>query len=112
MSGLSVAHRVALAALIEQAPDATLVKLSSAAVALPGERALELAAMLADEVLDRKRRRLVLAPLLPMFRPRADGIEAMTFPSAVLPRLWKAGSSREPALRPRLDNDRPDADAF
>ena len=111
MSGLSVAHRVALAALIEQAPDATLVKLSSAAVALPGERALELAAMLADEVLDRKRRRLVLAPLLPMFRPRADGIEAMTFPSAVLPRLWKAGSSREPALLPRLDKDGPDADA-
>ena len=46
MSGLSVAHRVALAALIEQASDATLTKLSSAAVALPGARALELADML------------------------------------------------------------------
>lgn len=103
MSGLSVAHRVALAALIEQASDATLAKLSSAAVALPGARALELGAMLAEEVLDRKRRGLVMAPLLPMFRPRADGIEAMTFPPSVLPRLWKAGSTREPALLPRLD---------
>lgn len=105
MSGLSVAHRVALAALIEQASDATLTKLSSAAVALPGARALELADMLAEEVLDRKRRRRVLAPILPMFRPRADGIEAMTFPAPVLPRLWKAGSAREPALLPRLDED-------
>jgi len=109
MSGLSVAHRVALAALIEQASDATLTKLSSAAVALPGARALELADMLAEEVLDRQRRRLVMAPLLPMFRPRADGIEAMTFPPAVLPRLWKAGSAREPALLPQLDEDDPRA---
>ena len=109
MSGLSTAHRVALAALIEQSPDATLVKLSAAAVALPGARALELGAMLADEVQDRKRRRLVMAPLLPMFRQRADGIEAMTFPPAVLPRLWKAGSAREPALLPRLDEEGPDA---
>lgn len=111
MSGLSVAHRVALATLIEQAPDATLAKLSSVAGALPGERALELGAMLADEVRDRTRRRLVLAPLLPMFRPRPDGIEAITFPPAVLPRLWKAGSAREPGLLPRLDRAGPDAAA-
>ncbi|HYD28932.1 hypothetical protein [Brevundimonas sp.] len=109
MSGLSVAHRVALAALIEQAPDDMLVKLSSVAVALPGARALELADMLADEVRDRTRRRLVMAPLLPMFRPRRDGVEAMTFPAAVLPRLWKAGSTREPALLPRLDREGADA---
>lgn len=111
MSGLSTAHRVALAALIEQAPDAMLTKLSSVAVALPGERALELGDMLADEVLDRNRRRLVMAPLLPMFRPRSDGIEAMTFPAGVLPRLWKAGSTREPALLPRLEGEGPEAAA-
>jgi hypothetical protein len=109
MSGLSVAHRVALAALIEQAPDDMLVKLSSVAVALPGARARELGDMLADEVLDRTRRRLVMAPLVPMFRPRADGVEAMTFPAAVLPRLWKAGSTREPSLLPRLDKEGQDA---
>lgn len=105
MSGLSVAHRVALAALIEQASDATLTKLSSAAAALPGERALELVDMLSREVIDRKRRRLVMAPLLPMFRPRADGIAAMTFPPSVLPRLWKAASAGEPALLARLDEE-------
>ena len=107
MSGLSVAHRVALAALIEQAPDDILVKLSSVAAALTGPRALDLAGMLADEIRDRARRRSVLAPLLPMFRPRADGVEAVVFPAAVLPRLWKAGSAREPALLPKLDQDGP-----
>ncbi|CAN7401768.1 hypothetical protein [Brevundimonas sp. LjRoot202] len=109
MSGLSAAHRIALAALIEQAPDDMLVKLSSVTTALPGARALELGDMLAEEVRDRTRRRLVMAPLLPMFRPRADGVEAMTFPAAVLPRLWKAASAREPALLPRLDRDEADA---
>ncbi|HYC97376.1 hypothetical protein [Brevundimonas sp.] len=109
MSGLSVAHRVALAALIEQASDDMLVKLSSVAVALPGARALELGDMLAGEVRDRARRGIAMAPLLPMFRPRADGVEAMTFPAVVLPRLWKAASTREPALLPRLDRDGPDA---
>ena len=107
MSGLTVAHRAALAALIERATDDVLVKLSSVAVALPGARALELGDMLAEETRDRARRRLVMAPLRPMFRPRADGVEAMTFPATVLPRLWKAGSAREPALLPRLDKDGP-----
>ncbi|HYC69310.1 hypothetical protein [Brevundimonas sp.] len=109
MSGLSVAHRAALAALIEQASDDMLVKLSSVAVALSGARAQDLGDMLRDEVLDRTRRRIVMAPLLPMFRPRADGVEAMTFPAAVLPRLWKAGCSREPSLLPRLDREGADA---
>src|SRR5688572_21563780 len=103
MAGLSVAHRVAMAALIERAPDAMLGKLSTVVAALQGERAEELRVMLADETRDRARRRLVMAPVLPMFRPRADGVEALTFPAAVLPRLWKAASTREPALLNRLD---------
>ncbi len=107
MSGLSVAHRAALAALIEQAPDDMLVKLSSVAAALSGARAEELAGMLADEARDRARRRFVMAPLSPMFRPRAGGGEAVAFLAAVLPRLWKAGSAREPALLPKLDQDGP-----
>lgn len=110
MSGLSVAHRAAMAALIEQASDDTLGKLSAAVAALPGPRALELADMLQAETLDRARRRIVLAPLLPMFRPRPDGVEAMTFPPAVLPRLWKAASAGEPALLPRLDREGPQVD--
>ena len=107
MSGLSVAHRVALAALIEQAPDDMLVKLSSVAAALPGPRALELGSMLAEETRDRARRRFVMAPLSPMFRARADGVEAVVFPATVLPRLWKAVAGREPDLLPRLDQDGP-----
>lgn len=109
MAGLTVAHRVALAALLERCPDAMLRTVSAAVAPLPGGRAAELRIMLAEEARDRKRRVLVLTPVLPMFRPRADGVAAMTFPAHVLPRLWKAASGREPQLLNRLDNDEAEA---
>ena len=107
MSGLTVAHKVALAAMLERCPDAMLRTVASAVAPLPGGRAAELRMMLADEQRDRVRRRFVMAPLVPMFRARTDGVEALTFPPAVLPRLWKAASAREPDLLPRLDGDEP-----
>lgn len=105
MSGLTVAHRAALAVLLERCPDTMLRTVSSAVAPLPGGRAAELRMMLADETRDRKRRSLVMAPVAPMFRPRKDGVRAMTFPTHVLPRLWKAASLREPLLLGRLDGD-------
>jgi len=105
MPGLSTAHSVALAALIERCPDPMLAVLCKAVAAMRGERASALADMLAVETLDRTRRAMVLAPLVPMFRVRADRVEALTFPAGVLPRLWKAASGREPGLLPRLDED-------
>ncbi len=111
MAGLSIAHRVALAALLERCPDATLRKVSAGVAPMAGGRAAELRIMLADEMRDRTRRARVMAPVAPMFRARADGVAAMTFPSHVLPRLWKAASVREPALLARLDGDDPSADA-
>lgn len=110
MAGLSVAHRVALAALVARCAEPVLQSVSAAIATLPGGKAAELRLMLAEEMLDRKRRAFVLAPVAPMFRPRRDDIEAMLFPAAVLPRLWKAASLREPHLLPRLDEDGPDAD--
>ena len=105
MSGLTVAHRAALAVLLERCPDIMLRTVSSAVAPLPGGRAAELRMMLVEETRDRKRRSLVLAPVAPMFRPRRDGVRAMTFPAHVLPRLWKAASMREPHLLVRLDGD-------
>ena len=107
MSGLTVAHKVALAAMLERCPDAMLKTVASAVAPLPGGRAAELRMMLADEQRDRVRRQFVMAPLIPMFRARADGVEALTFPSPVLARLWKAASNREPELLSRLDGDEP-----
>ncbi len=107
MAGLSVAHKVALAALLERCPDAMLRTVSSAVATLPGERAAELRVMLAEETRDRVRRTFVLAPLVPMFRERTDGVSALTFPRAVLARLWKAASGREPHLLTELDGDEP-----
>lgn len=107
MSGLTVAHKVALAAMLERCPDAMLKTVASAVAPLPGGRAAELRMMLADEQRDRIRARFVLSPLAPMFRPRVDGVAALTFPAPLLARLWKAASSREPHLLDRLDGDEP-----
>ena len=109
MSGLTAAHRVALAALIGRCPETVLKSVSAAVASLPGGRAAELRLMLAEEMRDRARRATVLAPVARMFRSRTDGIVAMTFPPAVLPRLWRAAVEREPDLLPRLDKDGPDA---
>lgn len=109
MSGLTAAHRVALAALIGRCPETVLKAVAAAVAALPGGRAAELRLMLAEEMRDRARRAVVLAPIARMFRPRTDGITALTFPVAVMPRLWRAAIEREPDLLPRLDKDGPDA---
>jgi hypothetical protein len=106
MAELSVAHRAVLAQMLERVPDGTLKALSGAVAQMPGEKARALSLMLSDETRDRRRRAVAFAPLIPMFGPRPDGVEALSFPSGVLPRLWKAASSREPALLPRLDDVR------
>lgn len=105
MAGLTIAHRVALAVLLERCSDAMLRTVSAAIAPMPGGKAVELRFLLADEVRDRVRRSRVLAPVVPMFRTRADGVTAMTFPHYVLPRLWKAAVAREPELLDRLDGD-------
>jgi hypothetical protein len=111
MSGLSVAHRVALAAMLARCSGTVLNSVSTAVAGMPGGKAADLRMMLAGEMLDRKRRALVFAPVAPMFAARADGLDATLFPADVLPRLWKAASAREPDLLPRLDDPGSDADA-
>lgn len=106
MAELSVAHRAVLAQMLERVPDGVLKTLSMAVGQMPGERARALSQMLADETSDRRRRAIVFAPLIPMFRPRPDGVAALTFPSGSLPRLWKAAAAKEPALLAILDDVR------
>lgn len=106
MADLSVAHRAVLAQMLERVPDRTLKTLSAAVSQMPGDKARALGLMLAEETTDRGRRAVAFAPLIPMFRARADGVEALAFPPSVLPRLWKAASCREPALLPVLDDVR------
>jgi len=111
MAGLSVAHRVALTALLAGCPDAALRAVSAAVAPMGGGRAAELRMLIGEESRDRLRRARVLAPLAPMFRVRADGIAAMVFPPHVLPRLWRAAREREPDLLIHLDQDDPSATA-
>ncbi len=109
MAGLSVAHRVALTALLARCPEPALKAVAAAVASMAGGRAAELRMILAEETRDRARRARVLAPIGPMFRARADGISAMTFPPHVLPRLWRAAREREPDLLRHLDDDDPSA---
>ncbi|QTC91408.1 hypothetical protein [Brevundimonas goettingensis] len=105
MTELSVAHRMALGQVVEGVPDRTLRQLALAVSGMPGGKARALEEMLAAETIDRVRRARGFAALTPLFRPRADGVEATTFPPGVLPRLWKIASSREPNILPLLDED-------
>ena len=107
MAELSVAQRAVLAQMLERVPDRVLKTLSGAVAQMPGERAAALSIMLADETIDRRRRAIAFAPLLPMFQRRPDGVESLTFPPSVLPRLWKAASSKEPEILLILDDYRP-----
>jgi len=109
MSGLSTAHSAALAALLARCSEAMLKSVSGMVAGLPGRKAADMRRMLAEEMADRRRRALVFEPILPMFRTRADGIPATSFPAEVLPRLWKVASGREPQLLPRLDEGEDEA---
>ncbi len=109
MAGIAVAHRVALTALLARCPEVALASVSAAVATMGGSRAAELRVLIADEARDRVRRAKALAPLVPMFRARVDGVVALTFPSHVLPRLWRAASERDPDLLVHLDEDDPTA---
>ena len=103
MSSLSPAHRAALKAVVEACPDASLAQLGGAVAALQGDKASELAVIVGDEARDRARRSTAFAPLTPLFRPRADGVPALTFPPAVLKRVWREAVIGEEAFLPLLD---------
>ncbi|MDP2753563.1 MAG: hypothetical protein Q8P40_04150, partial [Nitrospirota bacterium] len=63
MAGLSVAHRVALTALLAQCPEVALRAVSAAVASMGGGRAAELRMLIGEESRDRLRRAKVLAPL-------------------------------------------------
>lgn len=109
MAGLSVAHRAALAHLITLCPPELLDGLRRAVGGWPGVKAQELGGMLNEVEVERRRREGALGPLSPMFRERMDGIEALTFPAQILPRLWAVAREGELDLLERLDKEGPEA---
>lgn len=105
MEDLSVAQRAALAQLIERCPDGAVSQLSGLAGRMAGDGAAALRDLIETEALDRRRRNIAFAPLLPLFQPRADGLPGPEFPSAALGRLWRSVRCSEPELLPQLDRD-------
>lgn len=113
MTELSAAHRQALARILDACDDAALGRLERAVGALPGARAAGFTAMIRDEGRDRRRRRLALAPVLPLFGPRRDGVPGLGFPPALLGPIWRAAAATEqPDLLARLDDEDDDLPAL
>jgi len=107
LSSLSAAHRAALQAVVQAAPDAALARLGEAVPALGGSKAAELAVMIVQEGRDRARRDTAFAPLLPLFRPRADATPALVFPASLLARIWREARKDEEAFLALLDGAGP-----
>lgn len=105
MADLSVAQRAALAQLIAACPDHLVSQLEALAAAMTGDRAWALRDMVEAEGLDRRRRDAAFAPLTPLFRPRADGLDGLSFPAGAPARLWRLATRNEPELLPQLDRD-------
>jgi len=110
MGALTPAHVAALAALIDRCPDAVLLRLMRLVPQIGGPKAVELARMMEGEARNRRRRALALAPLLPLFLPREDGVEGLTFPKEVLARMWAASTVGSESLLPLLDEQDAGAD--
>jgi hypothetical protein len=110
MGALTPAHVAALAALIDRCPDAVLLRLMRLVPQIGGPKAVELTRMMEGEARNRRRRALAFAPLLPLFLPREDGVEGLTFPRPVLARLWAASTVGSEALLPMLDEEDAGAD--
>lgn len=110
MTALSDTHRAGLTRMLRQCSDRELKRLGPAVSRLPGPEAAVMGQMVRDETDHRRRRDLVLGPILPMFAPRADEVEGLHFPAAVLPALWQAATAREARWLDRLDAEDRDAE--
>lgn len=109
MSGLTAAQQKIFSALIAGLDEARLARVADAVRPLAGQRAEEMHDLVQARLRDRMRRRRVFGPLMPMFQPRQDGVEALSFPAPVLERLWIAARSVEPELLMHLDGEEAEA---
>ncbi|HEV7228831.1 hypothetical protein [Brevundimonas sp.] len=110
MAALTPAHVAALAALIDRCPDAVLLRLMRLVPQIGGAKAVELTRMMEGEARNRRRRATAFSPFLPLFLPRVDGVEGLTFPRPVLPRLWAAAVVGSESLLPLLDEEDAETD--
>lgn len=109
MSGLTAAQNEIFSTLIAGLDEARLARVADAVRPLAGQRAAEMQDLVQQRLRDRMRRRRVFGPLMPMFQPRRDGVEGLSFPPPVLERLWIAARSAEPELLIHLDGEEAEA---
>jgi hypothetical protein len=85
-------------AMLETAPDAAVRDLDRAMRADASESLAPVRELVRVELSDRAARDAVLAPLIPLCAPRADGFKQVLFPAGTLSRLWRALRALEPTM--------------
>ena len=98
MPGLSEARVGAVRRLIEQVPDGAIRSLETALAG--SDRADQSLALVYDivnaEVLDRRTRSAVFAPLTPLCLPPPDALQRLAFPHAALALTWRGLKAVDP----------------
>lgn len=102
-AALDPGRQAALSALLAQCPDGVLIAISGAAESWPGSGPVVLIQAIAEEQALRLQIATVYAPVLPLFRPRADGLDALVFPAGLLRRLAVLARERERELLELVD---------
>lgn len=104
MASLSEGKQAAIAALVCAAPDPVLQALERAFANAPlTSGAGFVRTAVCTERRDRQCRAAAFAPLLPLFRPRPDGVEAAWYPAAAARLLWEEIKTRRPQAVEQLD---------
>jgi hypothetical protein len=98
MPGPSAAKLGAVRTLIEAAPDSALRSLRLALADAGGGPMASIRDLIDAESADRTIRAWVFSPVLPLFAPRADGVEAPLLPRRALTVLWSQLKARRPEL--------------
>ena len=103
MADLTETQRSALAGLLARCPTPMLAHVDAMAAAIPGAKAEALRQLAAVERQNRDRRDLMMSPLDPLFRPRADGLSGLSFPPHLRALLWSLAITHEPQMLKGLD---------
>lgn len=105
--------------LLERAPDKAVRELEVAlGGSMGGDALASVRSMVESEASERGARDQILAPIKPLFQPRTDGVQHLSFPGWAYSRLWRAIRAAAPedldaalAARPGEDGAPPEWDA-
>ena len=101
-----------MAGMLGVIPDHALSAVLAVIRTAPGQKAREVESLAYNEIDNRRCRQQALGALTPLFRRRTDDLPSLTFPPAILPRLWRAAADRDPEALELVDRMEEDQASF